>query len=701
MLAIAATDSERALVRQAFALLEYAERPDPLSWCEREVFIIDKESKYQGHFTTRNAPYLRGPLQRVGDPAVRGIVLMWGTQLFKTTLLIAVASYLLKNDPGPLLWLFDSRDNARDFSKDRWQMVVKNSPMLRALMPTDGDDFANLEQKFETATLHFAGSNSLGRVSSKPKRFIIRDEIDKYRGMISGEAGAIEQSSERTKSFPDYKTIDASSPSTWFGPINQRFLLGTRERYFLISPYVGDRFALTFSGLKWDPACKDLGSGVWDLEGVEETAYYEDPFTGEPITESMKVGLLDNDARWVPENELLESDEFGPYRECPQGGWVEKIPEDERRMQRDYSISSFQLSSMYSQHANCSFGKIARKHVEAGQEPSKRTIFTNGWLAEVSREKAKKLDHNPLLERLEDYGATPVPPGVLVIVGAVDLQEGGDGKPPRFEYEIVGVGLHGETWGLEFGIITADPKSLEGWDVLENDVLQRLWKHPCGATLPVAAFGVDTGYATHEAYDFIARREDRRLRSGHRQRVFALKGYDGKHGDPIYSRPRKTTVDKVSLYMVSRYAANQAVHKALTTNRPKDWIPGDAVPGFQHFRRGPGYNCPGYDAEYFRQLVSEYLVYEYKGGYKVGKYRKRGANEALAVRRYWLAAYHLLNADLNAINHRFEQMEIVAPSTGPVSSDDAEQPSPPKASPAQRVPRPPKPRVGGWKMGGF
>ena len=659
------TSAEHDLARFALDRIAFREAPDPVAWCEENVMIIDKQSNYQGYFTTSNAAYLRRPLRVMcgvdenGDPyPYSAVTLRWATQVFKTTCLIGFGAYVLCNKPGPLLWIFDSRDNARDFSKERWQEIVNNSPSLASKKPIRADDFTDMAQEFTGGIYHFVGSNSLGRVSSKSKRYIVRDEVDKFRDTLKNEAGAIQQSGERARAWDDSMQIDVSSPSDWYGPINQRYLLGNRERYYMQSPHCGHWFPFTFGGIKWDPANR-IRSGIWDLEGVEASAYYECPFTGLPIYEAQKHDLLDTGA-WFDEATLLTGEILKPYRNTQQSKSLLKEIEEQNadEVQRDPGMISSTISAIYSEHTSCTFGKIAKNHLLAGKDPVKRKGFVNMTLGEVSKEAVQKVEHAPLLERLEDYQVEPLPPGVLLIVGAADLQEGGQRKPARIEYEIVGMGKGNESWGLEYGIIPLDPNQQAAWKELEA-VLQRTFRHPCGITLPIASFGVDTGYATESAYRFISPRENRVLSTGHRQRVVALKGDKGAPGDALYSRPRKTTVNEVRLFMVSRYAGNQAVHKSIGIGKPASWEPGQPCPGYQHFRRGPGRECPGYDAEYFKQLTSEYLLFKYKAGHRVGEYHKRGANESLAVRRYAWAVAALLNADFSAIEHKYSQLELL------------------------------------------
>ena len=74
----------------------------------------------------------------------------------------------------------------------------------------------------------------------------------------------------------------------------------------------------------------------------------------------------------------------------------------------------------------------------------------------------------------------------------------------------------------------------------------------------------------------------------------------------------------------------------------------DEGAGFCHF---PAH----YDDEYFRQLTAEQRIERYHKGYTRREWRKiRPRNEALDCRVYALAAYALLNLNINQLANRLE-----------------------------------------------
>ena len=79
---------------------------------------------------------------------------------------------------------------------------------------------------------------------------------------------------------------------------------------------------------------------------------------------------------------------------------------------------------------------------------------------------------------------------------------------------------------------------------------------------------------------------------------------------------------------------------------------------------GPGYcHFPArYDDEYFEQLTAEQIVTRFSKGFRKREWKKvRARNEALDLRVYAIAAYALLNTNINALIDRKQRQVEEAP----------------------------------------
>lgn len=94
------------------------------------------------------------------------------------------------------------------------------------------------------------------------------------------------------------------------------------------------------------------------------------------------------------------------------------------------------------------------------------------------------------MARREEYPAE-LPEGVLVLTAGVDTQD------DRMEYEIVGHGHFGETWGIEKGIVMGRPDDDAVWAQLDELVFDRVLRFENGVGLKMSMSFVDEGGSLH------------------------------------------------------------------------------------------------------------------------------------------------------------------------------------------------------------
>ena len=120
----------------------------------------------------------------------------------------------MDQDPASTLVVYPSDTLAEDISKNRIQ------PMLRATRPLAEkfreEDSKLLALQFENMYIPLTGANSAASLSSKPIRFVLLDEVDKYPPRSGGgkEADPISLARERTNTFAYNKKIFITSTPT-------------------------------------------------------------------------------------------------------------------------------------------------------------------------------------------------------------------------------------------------------------------------------------------------------------------------------------------------------------------------------------------------------------------------------------------------------------------------------------------------------
>lgn len=256
------------------------------------------------------------------------------------------------------------------------------------------------------------------------------------------------------------------------------------------------------------------------------------------------------------------------------------------------------------------------------KDPMRLKTFVNTILAETWEDQGDGVDDYAVAKRKEDYDG--IPDDVVLLTAGVDVQD------DRLEVEIVGWGAGEETWQIDYQVLYGDPSSPQLWSRLD-EILLATYEHPLGEPMLIRATCVDSGgHHTRAVYNYA------KTRAGHR--VFAIKGVGGE-GKPIVGRPSKNNVGKVPLYAIGVDTAKELHYARLRIDEPG--------PGYCHFQAKR-------DDEYFRQLTAEKQVIKYHKGYPTRTWIKtRTRNEALDVRVYAIAAFHILNVNMDSIVRRF------------------------------------------------
>lgn len=294
------------------------------------------------------------------------------------------------------------------------------------------------------------------------------------------------------------------------------------------------------------------------------------------------------------------------------GEWVAEQPG--RR------VAGFRLSGLYSPWTPLE--SAVREFLEAKKQPATLRVFVNTFLGETWEEQGDAVDDYQVSSRKESFGET-LDRGILLLTAGVDVQD------DRLEVEIVGWGKDEESWSLDYRTVYGDPSSPAVWQDLDN-ILGQQFEREDGKFLIVRSACIDSGgHHTNSVYQYVRPREGKR--------IFAIKGVGGE-GKPIVGRPSTNNIGKIRLFPVGVDTAKQLLYSRLKIT--------EAGPGYCHFPESR-------NDEYFRQLTAEKVVTRYHKGFARREFVKtRPRNEALDVRVYAMAAFAILNLNINAMAQR-------------------------------------------------
>lgn len=578
-------------------------------WADKYRRLSPESSAEAGPWRTSRTPYLEEPMRSFSDPKVRKVVIVAGSQIGKTEAELNCLGYIIDQDPGTVIFVHPTLDDARKFSRLRVWPMIRDTARLRRKVEdrASGKDVAKtlLNKSFPGGMLIMTGSNSPSALASTPARYIIGDERDRWAISAGDEGDPWALAEARQTTFYNAKAIEVSTPTIkGASAIEASYNKGTQERWCSQCPECGAWHDITFDDIRFTPvATKIDGRTVWSLDG---------------------------DVEWAcPSCGCLSSEQT--MRAQP-AKWIAKNPD----AYESNGVRSFWLNAFVSPWT--SWKKIALRFLEAKDDPQRLQVVYNTLFGQLWEDRGDLVEDDDMMARREDYGTrddgTPVevPDGVLVLTCGVDTQDN------RLEYEVVGHGRWHETWGIEKGIIYGRPDDDATWERLDS-VISHIYRFRDGRGLRVSMTCVDSGgHYTQEVYE--------RTRARQPMMVFAVKGKGGE-SVPYTAVPTQVAIrnkrQKAWLYTIGVDSGKAQIMSSLKVQEPG--------PKYCHFPKRP--EC-GYDEAFFSGLLSERLVLSRSRTSSKWQWEKipgHERNEALDCRNYALAALYIVNPDFDRLEN--------------------------------------------------
>lgn len=588
-------------------------------WAEAHRVLSRENSAEAGPWRNARTPYLVEIMDAYTDPKVKKISVVASSQVGKSECILNILGYTIDQDPSSILYIQPTVDDAKKFSRLRIAPMIRDSPTLRSkVADIKSRDSGNtmLQKSFPGGMLTMVGSNSASGLASTPAKVVLGDERDRWALSAGTEGDPWALAEARTTTFYNSKMVDVSTPTDKeTSPIAKSFNEGTRERWCHKCPHCGEYSNIVFNDIKFD--FETIGNGK-------------------------KKDYVINSISWCcPECGCLSTED--EMRKQP-AQWMAENPEAYKRGHRSFWLNAF--SSPWQ-----GWQKVVYAFLVARKDPQRLKVVYNTMLGELWEDRGDLDDEDTMLARREDYGTreddTPVdlPDGVLVLTCGVDTQD------DRLEYEVVGWGHYGENWGIKKGIIMGDPAYNEVWERLDG-VIDKTYRFANNRGLTISATFVDSGgHKTQHVY--------MQCRARLQKRVFAIKGQGGD-GVPFTKPPSKVkivvngkAIDQTWLYVIGVDAGKADIMGALKVKEPG--------PKYCHFPTGLD---RGYDNAFFTGLLSEKLVMKTDRGRTRWAWEKipgHERNEALDCRNYALAAFRVIDPNLDAIEARLRGMEVSKP----------------------------------------
>ena len=594
-------------------------------WADKKRRLSPESSAEPGPWRTSRTPYLKEPMDSVTDPKVKLLVMVASSQVGKSEFELNSIGYIIDQDPGSILYIQPTIDDAKKFSKLRVAPMVRDCRTLRSKVADPKSRDSNntiLQKSFPGGMLTICGSNSASALASTPVRYVIGDELDRWAGSAGKEGSPWELAKARQTTFYNAKSLAVSTPTIkGHSAIADLFSTGTQERWHHRCPECGEYHDIVFNDIRFEYDTTEIrGKKHYTVRSVSwvcpscETPHSEREMKAQP-------------AKWVAANPAAYAN----------------------------GVRSFWLNAFSSPWA--SWASLILAYLEALGNSEKLQVVYNTKFGELWEDRGDLEDEETIMGRRETYDAE-LPDGVLVLTCGVDTQD------DRLEYEVVGHGRWGEKWGIKRGVIMGRPDTADVWQALD-DIVDHQYSFANGVKLKISTTFVDSG--GHYTQDVYSACRDRMYR-----KVFAIKGRGGE-GVPYTSPPKKTNIvikgryiGQCWLYTLGVDSGKQSIMDSLRVREPGA--------KYYHF---PKNQDLGYGPEFFTGLLSERLVYK-QGRQNPWVWEKipgHERNEALDCRNYANAAFKATGVDLDAIARRLSAL-----------ADGGKKP-PPKRQAAQPQPK--------------
>ena len=597
------------------ALFEVVAAPlTGVEWADEHFYLSAETSGIEGKWKT--LPYQIALINWMCDDDIEEFNLQKSSRVGYTKMILIANGYGISEKRRNIAIWQPTDGDAEDFSKDEVDAMLRDVPIVGNLLkckPGAKSKYNTLNKKvFQGATLDIKGGKSGRNYRRMTKDWAFYDETDGFDTDVDGEGSPFELGDVRiqTSSFP--KSVRGSSPKTKGISLIEAALKECRFVFyrFVKCPQCGTLQRLEFKNLKWD-------------DDDHETAAFICP-NGCIMTYN-QLPEIDAAGRWETLDGYYYDDHTDLFHD-PEGTVT----------QRPKRIGAH-VWSAYSYFTT--WAATAEKWIEAvraaktGSKAKLKTVI-NTRLGETYEEKGESVNAEGFTSRLENYQDDFLPEGVIFITFGGDVQ---GGTNPRIEIEILGHGLDGESWSIDYVVLPGDASDKFVWDSLDSQ-LERQFTREDGLKMMITGGLIDSGFMTTEVYTYATPRN--------RRGVFPSKGVNSGDLCTASQSAFKKSSKKVAIMTVNTDDAKEIIFNRL-----------------QKTERGPGYcHFPQhYGQSYFDGLTNEQKKKKVRAGRLVGyewvKIKEHMPNEPLDTRVYNLAAlYRYTKGNTNLLQQlKFKQ----------------------------------------------
>jgi phage terminase large subunit GpA-like protein len=289
------------------------ERLGGWEWADRERVLSREESPSPGPW--RSLVWQRAILDALADPTIDWIVILKAAQMGVSELVRCAVGRWALLDPGDVLWVVTTETAAKKAMK-KLRAMFRSTPALRPLVSSRRTDRTLLELVLTNGMRIVIGwAGSAQSLASDPFRYVILDEVAKYKWSVQGEGSAVDLAKERTKVYGRRgKIVLLSSPKDENDLIVTNHAEVADRRVFAVPcPACGDVQPIDWAAVRWPGGSPETAptEGMARVRLADTIDAAQSAWVGCRSCAAGKLlphrAAFDERARWVQEEEAPRS----------------------------------------------------------------------------------------------------------------------------------------------------------------------------------------------------------------------------------------------------------------------------------------------------------------------------------------------------------------------------------------------------------
>lgn len=448
------------------------ERLSPSEWAAKYRVLTSSMSAEAGAWRNERTPYLVGIMDAVDEPGVEEIVFLKPAQIGFSEATRNILGWYIDQEPGPCLAVMPSEKSGREMFEERFKPLLKHTPVLARHLTSRSDDLSLERITLDTMPVYLAWAGSAQALASRPIRYVIFDEVDKYPPFSGKEADPVSLGIKRTTTFGHRaRVLIGSTPTTRDGAIWRRWEICTDQRRFMVPcPHCNKHQVLTWPRVKWPKL--DEPDKARKAASVEQgrLAYYECEHCRGKIEDRHKPVMLQAGV-WCGSDQVVTDD----------GRVVGPKPNPLR--------VGFHINALYSPWLT--FSKLAGEFILAAGDVGAMMDFRNSRMAEPFEVQAESVKTGQI--RAKVAKANPprvVPDWAGALIATADTQK------DHFYYTI-------RAWGYEYRSQLVAHGKCETFENLKAVCLDGVYQTDSGQPISPSVLLIDSGGSrTNEVYQF-------------------------------------------------------------------------------------------------------------------------------------------------------------------------------------------------------